>query len=376
MRVLILSCNTGEGHNSCGRAIQSSFLERGVPCDMEDAFRFISPAASRLVTTAFTGVYRHLPGIFRFGYRYAENHPGVFDQLSATYKLLATGTERLFCFLADGGYDAVICPHVLSALMLTEVLRRHPICVATYFVATDYTCSPSCGQSRLDLYFIPHESLSGEFVSGGVPAEKLSASGIPVRAQFDAALDRAAAKARIGLRPEEKHLLIMCGSMGCGPIRRLVRQIARQLPENGRVSVICGTNQRLKKSLERAHADDSRIHMYGYVQDISAMMDSADLYLTKPGGISVTEAARKRLPMVFVNAVAGCETYNLDFYCRQGAAVTADTPEALAKLAVELLEDDAALARMSAAFAPEAERSAAEYICRTVLAGAQEQESA
>ena len=75
MRVLILSCNTGEGHNSCGRAIQSSFLERGVPCDMEDAFRFISPAASRLVTTAFTGVYRHLPGIFRFGYRYAENHP-------------------------------------------------------------------------------------------------------------------------------------------------------------------------------------------------------------------------------------------------------------------------------------------------------------
>ncbi|MBQ7778180.1 MAG: glycosyltransferase [Oscillibacter sp.] len=376
MRVLILSCNTGEGHNSCGRAIQSSFLERGVPCDMEDAFRFISPATSRLVTTAFNGVYRHLPGLFRFGYRYAERHPAAFDELSGIYKLLASGTERLFRFLTEGGYDAIICTHVLSALMLTEVLRRHPGRLATYFVATDYTCSPSCGQSRLDLYFIPHESLSGEFVSCGVPAEKLSASGIPVRAQFDRSLDRAAAKERIGLRPEEKHLLIMCGSMGCGPIRRLVRLIARQLPENGRVSVICGTNHRLRRSLERTHAGDSRIHMYGYVQDVSPMMDSADLYLTKPGGISVTEAARKRLPMVFVNAVAGCETYNLEFYCRQGAAVTADTPEELAELSVRLLADDEALARMSAAFAPESERSAAEYICRAVLSGVREQEPA
>lgn len=376
MRALILSCNTGEGHNSCGRAIQASFEERQISCDMEDAFCFISPTASRLVTTAFNGVYRHLPGVFRFGYRYAEHHPAVFDELSGIYKLLTSGTERLFCFLADGGYDAVICTHVLSALMLTEVLRRHSIRIATYFVATDYTCSPSCGQSHLDLYFIPHESLSGEFISGGVPAEKLSASGIPVRSQFDASLDRAAAKKRIGLQPENKHLLIMCGSMGCGPIRRLVRLIARQLPENGRVSVICGTNQRLRKSLERAHADDSRIHMYGFVKDVSAMMDSADLYLTKPGGISVTEASRKRLPMVFVNAVAGCETYNLEFYCRQGAAVTADTPEALAELSVKLLADEDALERMSAAFAPAAERSAAEYICRVILAAASEQEPA
>ena len=63
MRVLILSCNTGEGHNSCGRAIQASFEERQISCDMEDAFCFISPTASRLVTTAFNGVYRHLPGV-------------------------------------------------------------------------------------------------------------------------------------------------------------------------------------------------------------------------------------------------------------------------------------------------------------------------
>ena len=40
---------------------------------------------------------------------------------------------------------------------------------------------------------------------------------------------------------------------------------------------------------------------------MALLMDSADLYLTKPGGISVTEAASMRLPMVFIDAVAGCE---------------------------------------------------------------------
>ena len=43
------------------------------------------------------------------------------------------------------------------------------------------------------------------------------------------------------------------------------------------------------------------------------MMDSADLFLTKPGGISTTEAMVKGLPMVLVNVVGGCETPNLEF---------------------------------------------------------------
>lgn len=66
-------------------------------------------------------------------------------------------------------------------------------------------------------------------------------------------------------------------------------------------------------------------------------MDSADLYLTKPGGISITEAAVKCLPMAFVNAVAGCEQYNMDFFLNMGAAITADTPKKLAVKSMKLL---------------------------------------
>lgn len=80
-----------------------------------------------------------------------------------------------------------------------------------------------------------------------------------------------------------------------------------------RLSHFCYLRHQLQieKRLEQDHTDQPRIHMYGFRKDISMMMDSADLYLAKPGGIGTSEAARKKFPMVFVNAVAGCETYNL-----------------------------------------------------------------
>lgn len=367
MRVLILSCNTGEGHNSSGKAVQEAFQRRNIPCDMEDAFRFISSRISRFISFAFVRIYRYVPGLFRFGYRYSEENPGVFEEASRAYKMITAGAERLYHFIKDEGYDTIICPHVFSGLMVTEIIRRYHIPLRTYFIATDYTCSPSCAESALDAYFIPDESLKADFVRCGIPEEKLVVTGIPVREAFFHTEDAAAAKRAIGLKKDCRHLLVMCGSMGCGPIRKLVKLIAQSLPEDCHVSVICGTNQRLRKKLERDHMHQPRIHAYGFVQDIPAMMDSADLYLTKPGGISTTEAGCKNLPMVFVNAVAGCETYNLQFFTEKGAAVTADTPEELAALTVSLLKDRNALLDMSEACSGFLKHSPAELICDHIL---------
>ena len=58
MRVLILSCNTGEGHNSCGRAIQEAFRGQGIGCEMGGALSFISPGVSQLISSSFNRIYR------------------------------------------------------------------------------------------------------------------------------------------------------------------------------------------------------------------------------------------------------------------------------------------------------------------------------
>ena len=79
---------------------------------------------------------------------------------------------------------------------------------------------------------------------------------------------------------------------------------------------------------------------------MSRLMDSADLYLTKPGGISVSEASVKGLPMVFIDAVAGCEEYNKIYFIRKRAAKTGKTVRDIADVCVDLLQKPRKLEKM------------------------------
>lgn len=297
MKVLILSCNTGEGHNSCAAALEEECRNQNIPCDTEDALRFISPEVSRFISNWHVRIYRHAPGLFRVGYRAAEDHPAQFHEGSALYRYLTQGAEKLCGFIAGSGYDTVICTHTFAALMVSEVVKTHLPNLKTCFIATDYTCSPSVKDSSLDRYFIPASSLSGDFLGGGVTSERLRACGIPVRQMFRSSVRKEDAKRAFGIPTDHKHLVMMCGSMGCGPIMSIARRIGRNLPDDQDLTIVCGTNKQLYRRLQRRFYDSKNVHVRSYVKDMALLMDSADLYLTKPGGISVTEAASMRLPM-------------------------------------------------------------------------------
>ncbi len=340
MRTLILSCNTGEGHNSCAKAIKEYYDQIGEVCVIDDALRFISNAASAVISGGHTYIYRHLPGVFKLGYRISEKHPKLYSDGSAFYRLMAQGSDRLLRRITAGEFNVVICTHMFAGLMLTEMLKRHPMPLATAFVATDYTCSPSVKDCRVQCYFIPDRDLEPDFESNYITEDKLFSTGIPVRQMFYHTLPRDEAKRRAGVSEEHKHLLLMCGSMGCGPMEELVRLLSQGLSSDQHITVVCGRNTHLEQKLHKRYGLRHNIHIRGYVQDMSALMDSADLYLTKPGGISVTEAAVKALPMVFIDAVAGCESYNSIHFIRKGGAKTGATAEELAELCLSLLEND------------------------------------
>lgn len=349
MRTLILSCNTGAGHNSCAMAIKQVLEAHGAECEIADSLLFISETASRFICNWHVRIYRHLPRLFKNGYREVESHASPFQKDSAVYQYLTSGSERMYEYIRGSGFDSVICTHIFPALALTDMLEKHPMPIATAFVGTDYTCSPGTADSALQHYFIPDASLTDEFAACGVPREKIIASGLPVRAAFYAPYDKAAAKRSLGITPERRHILLTCGSMGCGPITELTAQLSYMLPPEDVLTIVCGSNEKLHEKLQLAYLTCPNVHVEGLVTDMPLYMRSADLFMTKPGGLSTTEAAAMGLPMVLIDAVAGCEEHNLDFFVRRGGAVTADTPQALASAALALLDDDAQLARMSQA---------------------------
>ena len=128
------------------------------------------------------------------------------------------------------------------------------------------------------------------------------------------------------------------------------------------LSIVCGTNRRLYRRLTRRYRADRRVQVLGYVENMSALMDSANLCLTKPGGISTTEAAVKSLPMVLINAVSGCERYNLSYFTALGGARTGAGVKALARTALRLLSSPRELTQMRVCLSPMGARNAAEVI--------------
>ena len=346
MKTLILSASTGQGHNSCAEAIQECFEAHGDLCVIEDAFGLVSKKLSRSIAKNHEKTYRQTPKLSNASYRFLENHPGLFSRKQIVYQVMSIGGRQISQCICKGGYDTVLCTHVLAAMSLTAAIQRDKLPVKSAFIATDYSCSPGMNGTHMDRYFIPHASLIDAFRKAGVDEASIIPVGIPVKSAYRFPHDRKAAKASFGVQPDKRHLLIMCGSMGCGPIPELLNALSSHLPVQWEITVVCGTNKELKARLEKEHASPG-IHIQGYVKEMPLLLASADLYLTKPGGLSTSEAFAAGVPMVLVDAVAGCEENNLRHFVNIGAAVTGENPHEVIQVCLELMDDSRKLDSMT-----------------------------
>lgn len=335
MRVLILTCNTGGGHNAVAAALAESFRRLGVSSDTADGLSFISQKASRFVSKWHTRFYRRYPKLYKAGYMSAENDAESNDRDNPVYRYMARGARRLDRAIQDGGYDAVVCVHVIPAMMMTELRRQHETGPVFCFVATDYTCSPTVGGCTPDICVIPHEELAEEFVSCGIARETLLAAGIPVRAVFRERGDRAAARSELALPPEGRHIVLMSGSIGCGPMADIAAELERRMERGDFASVLCGSNRQMLCALRRRGF--RWVEAVGFTNRVHRYMDSADVLVSKPGGISITEAGTRGTPLLLADMVGGCETRNQEFFHARGWAETCQ-PEDMADAALALLD--------------------------------------
>ena len=351
MNILLLSCNTGEGHNSAGKALKKLFEENGDTCFMADALAFRSKTMSKIVAEGHVFIYTKTPKFFDVFYngaeRFSKTESSKHD--SVLFKLFAKGAIKLYDYIVEHKFDRIVCFHPLASQMLSKARRDHPELkqIPTYLIATDYVASPGVGESNVDVFITPHADVENEFIVRGVSKAKIVPIGIPINPAFARLPEKSEARRMLNLEENDKVLLLMCGSMGCGLFDKLAEKLISNIPDNTTLVIVCGRNEKLYRNLLPLSSKNDNIKLLGFTDKMALYMRAADLYVTKPGGLSSTEAACVALPMVMVNAVAGCETYNLNFFISRECAVTADTVDGLVRETVSLLYDDARLSQMS-----------------------------
>jgi len=367
MKMLILSANTGGGHNSTARALGEQLTKMNIEYEIADTLSFISEKVSDFISWGHSYVYRKLPRLFGIGYRFEEKHPPRF-----LYEQCARGAEALQAKLETEQFDAVICVHVFSGMMMAEVRKRYQNSVPLYFISTDYTCSPGVSEIHADGYFIPHRMLLGEFLrNGAISADKMFATGIPVGSVFYEVEDRTEARRTLGLPEEGRIVLLSCGSMGAGKLEKSAMLLPKYLPEDATLVVLCGRNEKLYEQL-RPYEND-RLRCVGFTENIATYMSAADLYITKPGGLTTSEAIAKRLPMIFINAVPGCELRNFEFLISSGVATGAKKWKQVALLVQKAFHDPALLEQQVEVMKSFVPHNAAEQICRHIVSDLRKQ---
>lgn len=371
MKVLILSCNTGQGHNSAGRALAEEFTKRGVHADMRDALSFSSVFASRVVCGIHAKCSLHIPKLLGAGIQVAKLIDSARMDRSPCYLANMPYAGSLYDFITEGGYDTVVAPHVFPSEAITRILRKHPEAarLRTYFIGTDYAYPPFLHDTELDYYFIPHPDLVDAFAKEGVPKEKLVPLGIPVSAAFLTKREKGEARKLLGLPEAGKLLLVMTGSMGFGNTEALVANLLHRIPENTHILVMGGNNTRMKERLRARYGGESRLRVLDFTKEVSLYMDASDILFTKPGGLSSTEAAAKGIPFLHTDPIPGWEEDNIRFFHAHGLSECGKDPEALALKALFLLANPWKCEEMVAAQKRQINANAARDICDFILKG-------
>ena len=153
------------------------------------------------------------------------------------------------------------------------------------------------------------------------------ATGIPISGRFSVKPDVKAVRKTLGLRDDLPVLLVLSGGFGMGPVAEILSALDH-VTEAFQVVVVTGRNEELRRELaaqDRKHPT----HGPGFASNMHELMAVADLIITKPGGLTSSEALALGKPLFILNPIPGQEAANSDFLLERGAAAKVNRVEDL-----------------------------------------------
>ncbi len=346
MKVIVLSCNTGEGHNTAGNAIIEGMHARGVEADMVNALALMGVKRSKLICGTYIKMVRKIPALFGFIYNLALL-TSTHRFKSVLYYVNKPSQDKLYDYIVQNDYDTVVLPHLFPAETITSIHKNKAITnFKCYAIATDYTCIPFWEDLEMDGIVIGHKSQLGEMIERGLDPKLLAPLGIPVSAKFAKAYDKAETRAKLGLGGTELIYLIMTGSMGFGNVNAILTPLLAACGEKDKILVLGGRNEKLKKSLREKYAGERKIDIIDFTTEVEQYMAACDVLFTKPGGLSTSEAATMGVPLIHTKPIPGVESRNAKFFSSLGMSIYEKNVPAMVRKAVALAHDEDAKREM------------------------------
>ena len=335
--VVILSARYGAGHWQAAAAVREAmqaFYPGHEPL-LLDYMDLVNPALNRTIQSLYIASIKHFPGGYGWFYRatstIAPDSP--FQSL-----LNSLGREQLARLIAATTPRAVVSTFPTQAGVLSDMRRLGQGRVPAITVITDNTVHSQWVHPNTDMYCVSSAQVADCLRERGVPPDRVTVTGIPVRQAFTRRIDPAEVRRRYRWHPDLPIVLVMSGAFGA---LGGVAEACRALTHMGaplQIVVVCGRDRLLARRLQRqAQHFPYPVHVYGYMEAIAELMSASELLVTKAGGVTTAEALAVGLPVVIFRPIPGQEEANADYLCAQGAASSARSTDELRALCHRLL---------------------------------------
>jgi processive 1,2-diacylglycerol beta-glucosyltransferase len=369
-RILVLSASVGAGHLRAAQAVELAIKELAPDALVQnlDVLEFTSATFRRLYAKSYLDLVNRAPHVLGYFYDLMDREPSPQRKLDRLQHLVERVNLRKFLrFLREGRWDVFVNTHFLPAGLIAALRTSAELSTPQLTVTTDFETHRLWVNQPCDQYFTATEEGAVNLSQWGVPAADITVTGIPIHPAFSRPGDQRECRAKHGLSGDRPVILQLAGGFGVGPIEDLFDAVL-SVETPLELVVVTGRNEVLEERLrQRTPPSRHSVHVLGFTTEIHELMSAADLVMTKPGGLTTSEALACGAAIVVVNPIPGQESRNSDFLLENGAAIKVNNVATLPYKLTRLLRSPERMAQLKRNARELGKPDAAFRIARTAL---------
>lgn len=228
--------------------------------------------------------------------------------------------------------DYLISSHFFSSILMGMINQKEKTNTKIITILTDYSSHAIWlkNHKREDAIIVSNEIVKQELIKYGVDKNKIYPFGIPLANNFKNVFDKNIIKKKYNVNNNKLSFLFLSGASGANyNFKYLKAIIKKNLDIN--IIFVAGKNSKLenkcKEYIEKKNIKNIKI--IGFTHDISNLLNIADVVITKPGGLSLTEAIEMKTPMILIPGVGGQENHNAKFIKKNKFGILVHNPRQL-----------------------------------------------
>ena len=343
--ILIMSASIGAGHVKAAEAIRNELSAR-FP---EDRIRMLDFMDRRIsvfhwmLKKLYLFMLDFVPNLYDVFYHVAGGASGGTFARQIAAAAMYFPMARI---IRHHRPDLLICTHPFpeGAAALWKSRHREDLVLAA--VLTDYSLHQIWIYRQVDIFFTATEEMRSGLLNMGFPEDSVHSCGIPIIPHDPRPGERGKIREEMGIEGDACVLLLMGGGLGLGGIENTLDEL-EQMDRPLTLLIVAGHNKKLyARIMERAKISRHDLRVWSYTQEIPKLMRAADLLITKPGALTISEAFCAGLPMLLHEPIPGPETENAIYAEEHGAAVWVHRGESPAGELKRILETPGLLKRM------------------------------